>query len=287
MRIDIDITGVSGSERISLLADIYHSVSETMPGYFTLPEAKDFDLLTKRSHDTSDIDITMMFRGKVPIHFGSIPDADIFIDGVDEYIRALDSSDDARLLVMVSEEIPRETIGLMRTKYRGKSAVVMCSVKDIMRYVMAFVRGRLDGELYTSAERISGGIGANTEAVLCGHELFEGVQSAPVPAKSSSSAMKIIAGIVLGFVAGGAAGYLLKPAKTETVYVREEVPVVRVEESPELEGLRIERDVITQTAETLSADNARLQEDIRKLQAEVKRLRDKDKNSIRIRNPFK
>ena len=360
---------LTGQGKLPVTACIYEAVKSAVPGYFSLPEVKDFDALSKiyrsieASNDIPDADIsgavTVLLRSKgedLRIRFGS-DDANIIVAVIDTpammsgqecgitsaheaVISALEK--DNALLVIVPVKCEgydehalrdktssafRDTVELMRTKYRGRACAVIAPVKihdkkpegadKVLRYALAFMSGELGGEIRSFADKFCYGI-ANDEGILCGHELLEPTEYKPeaktkTQQRTSGSAGKIIAAFIAGCVIAGAGGYFAGSMNNHAAdEVRQESSIeiedIRQELSAEIDRLKAslqsaiqERDKARsessalksekdkamdmankykQQADTLTAEN-------KKLNAEVNRLKDKDKKSIRIPNPFK
>ncbi len=364
---------LTGKGKLPLVACVYEAVKSAVPGYFSLPDVRDFDALNRvyreleASADFPDTapqsPVTVLLRSKgeeLRIRFGG-EDARIIIAAIDApmmmagrdcglkeaheaAVSALEKGNDAllvivpvkcegydyRVLLDKTASAFRESLEVLRTKYRGRACAVAVPVKmvqkkpegadKVLRFALAFMSGELSGEIRNFADRFCYGI-ANDEGILCGHELLaptEQIQHKPeakpkTAQKSSGSAVKIIAAFLAGVLVAGAGFFIVGSMGTREIEeVRQEssasIEDIRQEASAELErlkesvqsalqerdkarneasALKTEKDKAMemanrykQQADTLTAEN-------KKLNAEVSRLKDKDRKSIRLPNPFK
>ena len=81
---------VAGRDRLTFLAHAFEELRRTLPGYFTLPEARDFDALGRAGkyfEDFSDAHntCTFMLKGDVRFRFSDTPakNTRIFVAVVD------------------------------------------------------------------------------------------------------------------------------------------------------------------------------------------------------------
>lgn len=316
---------LTGKGKLAVIASVYESVKSAMPGYFSLPDVRDFDAISRVQSEpsieaSSAVTVLLRVHGEeLRIHFGesnaniivSVIDADSMTEGLKEAHEAINSAleKDNALLVIVPAKSEgcderaltdktvsafRKTLELMRTKYRGRACIAVSEAGDkVLRYAVAFMRGELEGELRSFADRFCDGI-ANDEGVLCGNELLNSAQYKPeAKPVQKSGAGKIIAAFIAGCVIAGAGGYFAGHIETHEADIEqarqsEQLAIQERDKArDESESLRTEKDRAMEMANRYKQQADELTSENKRLQAEVNRLREKDRKSIRLPNPFK
>ncbi len=153
---------ITGTEKLSLIANMYEALRESLPGYFSIPNAKDFDTIDRAYRQTSPIDdavlpLTIALNGgrdKLAFKFSDArKGARIFIymlDGQEilpELMKSAESIKDSALFLLVPTKTglytPAETshllsrtaaafgkfIELLRTKHRGRACAAILPVR--------------------------------------------------------------------------------------------------------------------------------------------------------------
>lgn len=303
---DIDIF-VGGTGRLALIAGMFEALRKNLPGYFTLPEAKDFDAIDKalravkagRIPEYSEETFTFMMKPDVNFRFVNAVSKStrVFIateespELQDIFVRALETSKKETLFLIADPEAKfSELVELSRTKYRGHSAVAKLPVNDDqpMRFIINFMlnQGVLDSE---TAKKVSEGTKLHDEkiSVMCGHELLEPVKRIEPAKKGSGWKFAAIIAIVIAIAAGGS--FLVYRRAHQTVVIYEQTAVesqTKAEEeiseakSAQIRAIRErniavnERDAAIMELETLRKIADRLQKENDALRAELKNLRE-------------
>ncbi|MBQ7155975.1 MAG: hypothetical protein IJR85_10550 [Synergistaceae bacterium] len=302
---------VEGTGRLSLLAGMFDALRKTLPGYFTLPEAKDFDALGKAKgghEDFSDANNSCTFKLKDEALFRFAGSADkntkIFIvaDGEQEVLAdALENSKSNMLFLIASGSAAKfgELVELSRTKYRGRSAVAAfageCADQPV-RFIVNFLlnQGVLDSD---SARKIAEGTLLDDERcnILCGHELLEPVRRTEPPRKGGFS-WKFAAVLVLVLAIAGAGSLWVYRRAHQTVVIYEQTAIesqtkadeeISAAKSAQSRAVRernaavnerntaiSERDAALRELETARKIADRLQKENDQLRAELQRMRD-------------
>ena len=260
---------VAGTDRLTFLAHVFEELRQTLPGYFTLPEARDFDALGRAGKYFEDFTdehntCTFMLKGDVRLKFSDAPakNTRIFLAVVDaeagiddtlaEYLP--EKGNELFLIVPVisgaynPREVSRmvsqfsELIESARGEYRGRCAVAVVPVQDDgegadqpVRFMVNFLlnQGVLSSDV---ARRIAEGtlIDSENVSVLCGHDLLEPVVRTvkpEPPARSWNFAAVFAIALVLALgMVGGAWVYRNIPQK---VVVEQPEPVMQAEPQAE------------------------------------------------------
>lgn len=303
---------VAGESRLSLLSEIFESLRKTLPGYFTLPEAKDFDALGKAKGSHEDFggandSCTFKLGDEAMFRFSGNADKNtkIFIasDGGQEVlVKALENSKGNLLFLIVPPSGAAsfgELLELSRTKHRGRSAVVAfrgeCMDQPI-RFMVNFLlnQGILGSDL---ARKIAQGTLLDDERcpILCGHDLLEPEHRPEVPQTRKTFSWKFAAIFVLILALAGAGTLLMyrRAAKTVIIYEQtaiesqtkadEEISAAKSERSKAIRERNTainerntainERDTALRELETARRIADRLQKENDQLRAEIDQLR--------------
>ena len=231
---------VVGENRLSLLAEMFEALRKTLPGYFTLPEAKDFDALGKARSGQVDFEgannsCTFKLGDEALFMFSGTADKNtkIFVaseSGQDVLVKALENSKGNLLSLIVSPAKAAnfgELLELSRTKHRGRSAVVAFSgecMDQPVRFMVNFLlnQGILASDL---ARKIAEGTLLDDErcAILCGHDLLEPERReefshAPQARNGFSWKFAAILVLVLALAGAGSLWMYRRAAKTVIIY---------------------------------------------------------------------
>ena len=153
---------ITGTEKLSLIACMYEALRESLPGYFSIPNAKDFDAIDRAYRQTSPIDdavlpLTIALNGggdKLSFTFsGTSKGARIFLYILDDnsdpadIMKSAESIKDSALFLLIPTKTglytPAETshllsqtaakfgafIELLRTKFRGRACAAILPVR--------------------------------------------------------------------------------------------------------------------------------------------------------------
>ena len=230
---------VVGEDRLSLLSEMFDALRKNLPGYFTLPEAKDFDALGKARSGHEDFggannSCTFKLGDEALFRFTGTADKNtkIFIasDAEQEVlVRALENSRGNNILFLIVPPSGAANFGelleLSRTKHRGRSAVVAFNgecMDQPVRLMVNFLlnQGVLDSDL---ARKIAEGTLLDDErcAILCGHDLLEPErreESSPQTQKSFSWKFAAILALILAMAGAGSLWMYRRAARTVVIY---------------------------------------------------------------------
>ena len=303
---------VAGENRLSLLAEMFDALRKTLPGYFTLPEAKDFDALGKArstQDDFSDENNSCTFKlgDEALFKFSGIADKNtrIFIasdGGQDVLVDALENSKSNMLFLIAYASVAKfsELVELSRTTYRGRSAVVAFSDECMDQPVRFMVNFLLNQEVLTSniARKIAEGTMLDDErcSILCGHELLESERRTEAPRTQKGFSWKFAALFVLVLALAGAGTLWMyrRTAKTVVIYEQtamesqtkadEEIAAAKSAQSRAIRERNTavnerntaisERDNALRELETVRKIADRLQKENDQLRTEIQQLRD-------------
>ena len=237
---------ITGAEKVSLIACMYEALRESLPGYFSIPDAKDFDIIDKAYRQLptdASMPLTIALNGgkdRLSFKFSdNMKGARIFLYILDdnsdpaELMKAAESIKDSALFLLIptktglytaaeTSHILSQTaskfgafVELLRTKYRGRACAAILPVRlhggredadQPLRFAVSYMLNQ--GMIPASLQEQAKTV---ADGALLNDERFSVLCGhellEPTPRKKGGHSWKFAAVIALACVVAGAGGY--------------------------------------------------------------------------------
>ena len=237
---------ITGTDKLPLISCMYESLRESLPGYFSIPDAKDFDAIDKTyrqlqpANDEGVFPLTLAMNGgkdRLSFKFSdSRKGARIFLhvlDGTEDLMKSVENIKDSALFLLIptktglytEAETSRllsqtaskfgEFVELLRTKYRGRACAAILPVRlqggaedtdQPLRFAVSYMLNQ--GMIPASLQEQAKTV---ADGALLNDERFSVLcgheMLEPAPRKTGGHSWKFAAVIALACVVAGAGGY--------------------------------------------------------------------------------
>ena len=255
---------ITGKDKLPLISCMYESLRESLPGYFSIPDAKDFDAIDKTyrqlqpANDEGVFPLTLAMNGgkdRLSFKFSdSRKGARIFLyvlDGTEDLMKSAENIKDSALFLLIPTKTGLYTeaetsrllsqtaskfgdfVELLRTKYRGRACAAILPVRlqggaedtdQPLRFAVSFM---LNQELIPASLR------EQAKKVAAGALLNDERFSVlcghellePTPRKTGGKSWKFAAIFTLACVLAGAGGYYMYRRANSRVQAYEQTAI--------------------------------------------------------------